>query len=77
MFENMRYQGSGSSLLRPYKLITPKHAFDANNVNYVYKKGYNCFNPNVDVALETLKANGEDAYVIGKIIKSDDKITII
>lgn len=28
-------------------------------------------------ALEVLKANGEDAYVIGKIVKSDTKITII
>jgi phosphoribosylformylglycinamidine cyclo-ligase len=28
-------------------------------------------------ALEILKANGEDAYVIGKIVKSDNKITII
>lgn len=40
MFETMRYQGSGSSLLRPYKLITPKNAFDDNGVNYTYKKGY-------------------------------------
>ena len=28
-------------------------------------------------ALEILKANGEDAYIIGKIVKSDNKITII
>ncbi len=28
-------------------------------------------------ALEILKANGEDAYVIGEIIKSDDKIIIV
>ena len=27
-------------------------------------------------ALEVLKANGEDAYVIGEIVKSDEKITI-
>ena len=31
----------------------------------------------VDTALNVLKANGEDAYVIGKIVKSDDKIKII
>ena len=31
----------------------------------------------VDLALEILKANGEDAYVIGKIVKGDDKIEII
>ncbi|MBQ1272847.1 MAG: phosphoribosylformylglycinamidine cyclo-ligase, partial [Clostridia bacterium] len=30
----------------------------------------------VDTALEILKANGEDAYVIGEIVKSDDKVTI-
>ena len=30
MFEKMRYQGAGSSLIRPYKLTTPKDAFDAN-----------------------------------------------
>ena len=29
-----------------------------------------------DKALEILKANGEDAYIIGEIIKSDDKIVI-
>ena len=28
-------------------------------------------------ALEILKANDEDAYIIGKIVKSDEKITII
>ena len=41
MFEKMRYQGAGSSLLRPYKLVTPKDAFDANGVRYEYCKGYN------------------------------------
>ena len=30
-----------------------------------------------DKALQILKANGEDAYVIGEIIESEDKITII
>ena len=41
MFENMRYQGAGSSLLHPYKLTTPKQAFDSHNVNYEYERGYN------------------------------------
>ena len=31
----------------------------------------------VDASLEILKANGEDAYVIGEIVESDDKITIV
>ena len=29
-----------------------------------------------DKALEVLKANGEDAYIIGEIISSGEKITI-
>ena len=48
MFENMRYQGAGSSLLNPYKLTTPKAAFDAHGVKYEYCRGYdvNLFDPN-------------------------------
>jgi phosphoribosylformylglycinamidine cyclo-ligase len=30
----------------------------------------------VETAIEILKANGEDAYVIGEIITSDEKIII-
>ena len=40
MFEKMRYQGAGSSLLHPYKLTTPKQAFDKHKVNYSYEQGY-------------------------------------
>ena len=40
MFEKMRYQGAGSSLINPYKLTTPKDAFDSHKVNYEYEKGY-------------------------------------
>ena len=40
MFEKMRYQGSGSSLLRPFKLITPKKAFDDSLIEYDYAVGY-------------------------------------
>ena len=29
-----------------------------------------------DKALEVLRANGEDAYIIGEIVKSEEKITI-
>ena len=52
MFDRMRYQGAGSSLLRPYKLITPKDAFDKNGVNYEYKQGYKVSKPDVNAALE-------------------------
>ena len=30
----------------------------------------------VDLALEILKAHGEDAYVIGQIIKGDEKVIL-
>jgi phosphoribosylformylglycinamidine cyclo-ligase len=30
----------------------------------------------VDMALEILRANGEDAYVIGEIVKGDDGVII-
>ena len=29
-----------------------------------------------DKALEVLKANGEDAYIIGEIVKSDESVVI-
>jgi phosphoribosylaminoimidazole (AIR) synthetase len=31
----------------------------------------------VETAIEVLRAHGEDAYVIGKIVASDEKITIV
>ena len=40
MFTKMRYQGAGSSLLHPYKLVTPKDAFDAHAIDYEYEIGY-------------------------------------
>ena len=52
MFENMRYQGAGSSLIRPFKLTNPKAAFDANGIRYEYCKGYNVnsFEPDAELA---------------------------
>ena len=32
LFENMRYQGAGSSMIRPTKVTTPKDTFDAHGV---------------------------------------------
>ncbi|HAS56622.1 MAG TPA: glycosyl hydrolase [Firmicutes bacterium] len=40
LFEKMRYQGSGSSLINPTFLTTPKKAFDNAKVKYKYCKGY-------------------------------------
>ena len=51
MFEKMRYQGAGSSLLHPYKLTTPKDAFDNHGIKYTYEKGYNLNSYDDDLAL--------------------------
>lgn len=40
LFEKMRYQGAGSSMINPAFLTTPKDAFDKAGVKYEYHKGY-------------------------------------
>ena len=40
LFEKMRYQGSGSSMINPALYVSPKMAFDNNNIKYKYIKGY-------------------------------------
>ena len=40
LFEKMRYQGAGSSMINPAYLSTPKDAFDTHGVSYTYAKGY-------------------------------------
>lgn len=60
MFENMRYQGAGSSLLRPYKLTTPKEAFDSHGIKYIYERGYDVYSFKEDASL------AQKAYVSAK-----------
>ena len=40
LFERMRYQGAGSSALRPARLVSPREAFDKAGVAYEYIRGY-------------------------------------
>ena len=40
LFENMRYQGSGSSMILPTKVVTHKDAFDVRGIKYGYARGY-------------------------------------
>ena len=40
LFTKMRYQGSGSSMINPSFLSTPKSAFDEQKVNYKFARGY-------------------------------------
>ena len=40
LFEKMRYQGAGSSMIHPARFCTPKMAFDEGKIAYAYEKGY-------------------------------------
>ena len=40
LFEKTRYQGSGSSMISPTKVVTHKDAFDARGIRYEYARGY-------------------------------------
>ena len=40
LFEKMRYQGAGSSMIHPARICTPKQAFETAKVHYQYVKGY-------------------------------------
>lgn len=40
LFVKMRYQGAGSSMINPARLTTPKDAFDAADIPYVWYRGY-------------------------------------
>lgn len=57
LFEKMRYQGSGSSMINPWRLTAPKDAFDKAGVKYEYHKGYKENQMSADKALidEALK----------------------
>ncbi len=59
LFEKMRYQGAGSSMINPAFYSTPKNAFDKNHVKYVYKKGYEENNTETNSKLieEAIKAS--------------------
>ncbi len=40
LFEKMRYQGAGSSMINPTRVTTPKNAFDERKINYTFCRGY-------------------------------------
>ena len=59
LFERMRYQGAGSSALRPARLVSPREAFDKAGVAYEYIRGYRTREGRVDPSLveEALRAS--------------------
>ena len=40
LFEKMRYQGAGSSMINPAKLTSPRKAFDEMGISYAFARGY-------------------------------------
>lgn len=40
LFEKMRYQGSGSSMIAPTRVISHREAFEKRNIEFEYFKGY-------------------------------------
>ena len=79
--------GLGAKIDRSAVKVLPIFDLLAKTGNISERDMFNTFNmgvgmsivvakEDVEKALEILKANGEDAYIIGEIIKSDDKITI-
>lgn len=40
LFDRMRYQGAGSSMITPARLTTPRNAFDEMGISYAFARGY-------------------------------------
>lgn len=40
LFEKMRYQGAGSSMVNPVRTVTPAQAFSERGVNFEFARGY-------------------------------------
>lgn len=81
-------EGFGAQIVKSSVKVLPIFDLIAKTGNIPERDMFNTFNMGVgmsvvvakedaDKAIEILKANGVDAYVIGKIVKSDAKVTII
>ena len=40
LFDKMRYQGSGSSMVNATNIVTPRNAFSVKGITYTYARGY-------------------------------------
>ena len=52
LFERMRFQGAGSSLVTPTEVVTPRDAFEARGISYRYARGYRSLASERDGELE-------------------------
>ena len=67
LFEKMRYQGAGSSMINPAHLTTPKQAFDERSVRYEFVRGYaeNKLEPQPDLISEAVeKSKAYDKVIV-------------
>ncbi len=80
--------GYGAEVIKSSIKVLPIFSLLQKTGNIPERDMYNTYNMGVGMslvvpkndaqkALDILNANGEDAYIIGKIVKSDTKITII
>ena len=80
-------KGFGAKIKRDAVRVLPIFELIAKTGNIPERDMFNTFNMGVgmsvvvskedaDKAVEILKANGEDAYIIGEIIKSDEGVVI-
>ncbi len=72
---------SAVKILPIFKLIAEKGGISERDMFNTFNMGVGMSivvaKDEADKALEILKANGEDAYVIGEIVKGDDKIVLL
>lgn len=67
LFEKMRYQGAGSSMICPARLTTPREAFDERDVSYTWCRGYaeNKTEPQPELVQEAAKkAEAADTILV-------------
>lgn len=67
LFDKMRYQGAGSSMINPTFLTTPKTAFDKQKVTYKFCRGYAENKLEADdkfIAEAVAKAKGYDKVLV-------------
>lgn len=67
LFEKMRYQGAGSSMICPARLTTPREAFDLAKISYHWCRGYaeNEIEPETELIKEAVqKSKQADTILI-------------
>lgn len=66
LFEHMRFQGAGSSLITPPSVVSPRQAFDRRGIAYRYAPGYRSFDGTTTPHLrdEALAAVGDASTVL-------------